>query len=159
MQILTCHLKAYTLSNTISILMPTEGTKPHMNRYSHKQRHLLCTSCFPWKLLACCPFIFCHLHFWYHRLFREPKNIVYALGRQSESRERERETASLVQLSQFGCWSPLGVFEVCLLTRRPTALTSTHEFRFTMLGIVSNRAHIRGMLRERQRESWDAFHK
>lgn len=38
-----------------------------------------------------------------------------------------------VQLSQFGCSFPLGVFDVCLLTLRPSALTSMHVFRFAML--------------------------
>lgn len=57
-------------------------------------------------------------------------------GKVKVERGRERQW-SLVQLSHFAFWSPLGLFEVCVLTCRPTALTSTHEFRLTMLAIVT----------------------
>lgn len=57
---------------------PARGTKPHMLRYAHGR--LICRSCSLWKVLACCPFIFCHFHFWYQRRRRKPKNIVRVPG-------------------------------------------------------------------------------
>lgn len=93
----------YTHTHTWSVFLSSK-----MHRYAHKRRHLICRSCSLWKdvKIGKLSLYFLSVPFLVPQAVEEATKHCVKV---EWGRARQR---SSVQLSQFGCRSPLSVFEV-----------------------------------------------